>query len=145
MYLISDNSVYGISTGPGINDYLVSSKIGITPSTAQTIGCSSEYIVTLDNTGLIYQPDAAGKYLEIYSTHGKPVYKYVHFKDLFDWSHNTSHSSLYPDVLKIKNNNYFETKFLKMPFLYNLQIHIWLLCGMDVLASGWPDHRFVNL
>ena len=120
--MISDNSVYGISTGPGINDYLVSSKIGITPSTAQTIGCSSEYIVTLDNTGLIYQPDAAGKYLEIYSTHGKPVYKYVHFKDLFDWSHNTSHSSLYPDVLKIKTIIVEKQNLAKMPFVYYLQI-----------------------
>ena len=43
-----------------------------------------------------------------------------------------------------KNNNCCETKFVKMPFVYYLQIHIWLLCGVDVLASGWPDHGFVN-
>ena len=28
--------------------------------------------------------------------------------------------------------------------LFTLQIYIWLLCGLDVLASGWPDHGFVN-
>ena len=31
-----------------------------------------------------------------------------------------------------------------MPVIYHLPIHIWLLCGLDVLASGWPDHGFVD-
>ena len=31
-----------------------------------------------------------------------------------------------------------------MPFVYYLQIHFWLLCGLDVLAVGLPDYGFVN-
>ena len=84
--MVSDNSVYGISTGPGISDYLVSSKIDITAiqnQQSQIIGCRSEYTVTLDVTGQIHQPDTAGTYLEIYSTDGKPVYKYHIFKNFF--------------------------------------------------------------
>ena len=30
-----------------------------------------------------------------------------------------------------------------MPFFYYLQIHIWLLCSLGVLTSGWPGHGFV--
>ena len=34
-------------------------------------------------------------------------------KDWFDRGHNPSYSTLYPDVLKIKKNNYCETKICK--------------------------------
>ena len=27
--------------------------------------------------------------------------------------------------------------------IYNLQIHFWLLCSLDVLAAGWPDYGFI--
>ena len=49
-------------------------------------------------------------------------------KDLFD-------RTLYPYVLKIKTIIVVKQNFAKMPFIYYLQIHIWLLCGLDVLAS----------
>ena len=47
-----------------------------------------------------------------------------------------------------KNNNCCETNFCKNAICLlstNLQIHIWLLCSLDTLTSGWPDHGFVNL
>ena len=46
-----------------------------------------------------------------------------------------------------KNNNCYETKIFKNAICLlftNLQIHFWLLCGLDVLAAGWPDYGFVN-
>ena len=64
--------------------------------------------------------------------------------DLFDWSHNPLHLTLYPDVLKIKKTIIFlKIKFAKMPFVSKLQIHFWLLCGLDILAAEWPDYGFV--
>ena len=39
-------------------------------------------------------------------------------KDLFDQSHNPSHSTLYPDVLKIKTIIVVKQIFAKMPFVY---------------------------
>ena len=39
-------------------------------------------------------------------------------KDLFDQSHNLLHSSLYPDVLKIKTIIVEKQNFAKMPFDY---------------------------
>ena len=57
-------------------------------------------------------------------------------KDLFDWGHNSSHLTLYPDVLKIKTIIVVLQKISKMPFVYYLQIHFWLLCSLDVLAAG---------
>ena len=71
--------MYGIRTGPGINDFSVSSKIQITPIQDHQIqinGCRSIYKVILDAAGLYYQPDIAGNYLEVYSIDGKPIYKY---------------------------------------------------------------------
>ena len=72
--------MYGIRTGPGINDFSVSSKIAITPIHHHQIqihsGCRSIYKVILDATGLFHQPDIAGNYLEVYSFDGKPIYKY---------------------------------------------------------------------
>ena len=44
-------------------------------------------------------------------------------KDLFDWSHNPSHSTLYPDVLKIKTIIVEKQSFTKMPFIYYLQVY----------------------
>ena len=70
----------------------------------------------------------------------------IETKDWFDWDHNLSHLTLYPDVLK-KNNNCCETKIFKnaISLLFtNLQIHFWLLCGLDILAAGWPDYGFVK-
>ena len=58
-------------------------------------------------------------------------------KDMFDREHNPSHSTLYADVLKIhKYNNCCEIFFFKDAIFYYLQIHFWLLCGLDVLAAG---------
>ena len=71
--------MYGIRTGPGIQDFSVSSKIEIIPIQHHQIklnGCQSIYKIVLDDTGLFYQPDLAGNYLEVYSIDGKPVYKY---------------------------------------------------------------------
>ena len=65
-------------------------------------------------------------------------------KDLFDWSHNPSHSILYPDVLKIKTMIFVKQNFAKMPFVYYLQIHFWQLWSWDVLAAGLSDYRCVN-
>ena len=39
-------------------------------------------------------------------------------KDLFDRSHNLSHYTLYPDVLKIKTIIIEKQNFAKMPFVY---------------------------
>ena len=44
-------------------------------------------------------------------------------KDLFDPNHNASHSTLYPDVLKIKTIIVVKQKFAKTPFVYYLQIY----------------------
>ena len=58
-------------------------------------------------------------------------------KDLFDHSHNLSHSTLYPDVLKIKTIPIvLKQKFAKIPFVYYLQIHN--------LATLLPGHRSQN-
>ena len=38
-------------------------------------------------------------------------------KDVFDQRHNPSHSTLYPDVLKIKTIIVVKQKFDKMPFV----------------------------
>ena len=67
------------------------------------------------------------------------------YKDLFDRDHNPSHFTMYPDVLKIKTIIVAKQKFAKIPFVYYLQIHFWLLCGLDVLTAVWPDNGFVNL
>ena len=32
-----------------------------------------------------------------------------------------------------------------MSFVYYLQIHFMLLCGLDILEVGWPDYGFVNI
>ena len=47
----------------------------------------------------------------------------INSKDLFDWSHNPSHSTLYPDVLKIKTIIVEKQNFTKMPFVYYLQVN----------------------
>ena len=39
-------------------------------------------------------------------------------KDLFDWFHNPSHSTLYPDVLKMKTILVEKQNFIKMSFVY---------------------------
>ena len=39
-------------------------------------------------------------------------------KDLFDRSHNPSHSTLYPEVFKIKTIIVAKQKFAKMPLVY---------------------------
>ena len=44
-------------------------------------------------------------------------------KDLFDRSHNPSHSTLYPDVLKINTMIDEKQNLAKMPFFYCLQIN----------------------
>ena len=41
-------------------------------------------------------------------------------KDLFDRSHNPSHLTMYPDVLKIKTIIVVKQIFAKMPFVYYL-------------------------
>ena len=46
----------------------------------------------------------------------------IETKDWFDWDHNLSHLTLYPDVLK-KTTIVVKQKFSKMPFLYYLQIY----------------------
>ena len=66
-------------------------------------------------------------------------------KDLFDLSHNPSHSTLYPDVLKIKTIIVVKQIFAKMPFVYLLQIH-----NLATLLPWRPSCRvvrngFVNL
>ena len=66
-------------------------------------------------------------------------------KDLFDRRIYPSHLTLHADVLKIKTIIVVNQKFAKMPFVYYLQIHFWLLCSLDVLAAGWPDYGFINL
>ena len=45
------------------------------------------------------------------------------FKDVFDRSHNPSHSRLYPDVLKIKTIIVLKQNFSKIPFVYYLPIY----------------------
>ena len=44
-------------------------------------------------------------------------------KALFYHSHNPPHSTLYPDVLKIKTIIVVKYKLVKMPFVYYLQIY----------------------
>ena len=44
------------------------------------------------------------------------------YKDLFNWSHNASHSSLHPDVLKIKTIIVEKQNLGKIPFIYYLKI-----------------------
>ena len=64
-------------------------------------------------------------------------------KDLFDSTHNSSHSTLYPDVLKIKNNNCCETKICKNAICLlfkNLQIHNLA----TLLLPGRPSCRIVR-
>ena len=76
-------------------------------------------------------------------------YRHPWYKDLFDREHNPSHSSLCPDVLKIKTIIVVNKKFAKMPFVYYLQIYKsisgYSIYGLDVLAAGWPDYGWVNL
>ena len=65
------------------------------------------------------------------------------FKDLIDRSHNTSHLTLYPDVLKIKTIIVVKPIFAKMPFVFllitNLQIH-----NLATLLRGRPSCRVVR-
>ena len=47
-----------------------------------------------------------------------------------------------------KNNNCCEIFFFKNAIcllITNLQIHFWLLCGLDILEAGGPDYGFVNI
>ena len=64
-------------------------------------------------------------------------------KDLIDRSHNTSHLTLYPDVLKIKNNNGCETNISKnatcLLLITNLQIH-----NLATLLPERPSCRVVS-
>ena len=59
--------------------------------------------------------DSTYKYMLLYSEVPK-------YKDLFDWSYNPSHLTLYPDVLKIKTIIIEKQNFSKTPFVYYLQI-----------------------
>ena len=65
------------------------------------------------------------------------------YKDWFDWDHNPSHLTLYPDVLKVKTIIFGEIVFPKMLLVYfvftNLQIH-----HLATLLAGCPDYGFVN-
>ena len=65
-------------------------------------------------------------------------------KDLFYRWQNVSNSTLYPDVWKQKQQLLLNKIFQKCHFFY-LRIHIWLLCGSDILAAVWPDDGFENL
>ena len=56
-------------------------------------------------------------------------------KDMFERTHIPSHLTLHPDVLKIKTIIVLKQKISKMPFVYYLQIHFWLLCSLEVLAK----------
>ena len=60
-------------------------------------------------------------------------------KDLFDHGHNRSHSTLYPDVFKIKTIIIVKQIFAKMPFVYYLQIH-----NLATLLPGRPSCRVVR-
>ena len=63
-----------------------------------------------------------------------------HLKDLFDRRHNLSHSTLYPDVLKIKTIIVVKQKFSKLPFVYYyLQIH-----NLATLLPRCPSCRVVR-
>ena len=62
--------------------------------------------------------------------------KIIETKDWLDWDHNMSHLTLYPDVLEIKTIIDVKQKFAKIPFVYYLQIHFWLLFGLDFLVAG---------
>ena len=53
-------------------------------------------------------------------------------KDLFDWGHNPSHSTLYPDVLKIKTTIVEKKNFAKMPFVYYL-----LYKSISDISAAW--------
>ena len=65
------------------------------------------------------------------------------FKDLFDWSHNPSHSLLYPDVLKIKTIIVVKQLFEKMPFVFiNYKSIIWQPCCPDVQAAELSEMDF---
>ena len=39
-------------------------------------------------------------------------------KDLFDQDHNSSHLTMYPDILKLKTIIVVKQKFAKLPFVY---------------------------
>ena len=49
----------------------------------------------------------------------KPIQKPPKGKDLFDCSHNSSHSTLYPGILKIKTIIVEKQNFVKMLFAYH--------------------------
>ena len=58
-------------------------------------------------------------------------------------SHNSSHSTLYPDVLKIKTIIVEKKNCSNMPLVYYLQIHFWQLCSLDV-AERIPGTSWVQ-
>ena len=60
-------------------------------------------------------------------------------------SHNPSHLTFYPDVLKIKTIIVVKQIFSKMPFVYYLQINksiIWQPCCQDVQAAELSEIDF---
>ena len=57
--------------------------------------------------------------MDFNSTYYNDVQK---FKDMFDWSDNPSHLTLYPDVLK-KKPIVEKQNLTKMPFVYYLQVY----------------------
>ena len=61
---------------------------------------------------------------------------------MFDRGHNPSHSTLYPDVLKIKTIIVAKQIFSKMPFVYYLQITNPYLA---TLRLGRPGSRVAGL
>ena len=60
------------------------------------------------------------------------------FKDVFDRSHNPSHSTLYPDVLKIKTIIVVKFFFSKMPF-FDYYIHYKSIFGYSVEWTSWQQ------
>ena len=84
------------------------------------------------------------QYYEYYSLKIKKYFKEVFIKDLFDRSHNSSHSTLYPDVLIIKTI-IVEKNFGKMPFVYKLQTYKSISDNSAAwTAARLPDYGFVN-
>ena len=66
-------------------------------------------------------------------------------KVLFDWSHNSSHLTMYPYVLKIKTIIVVKQKFAKMQFVYYLQIYKSISCYSAAWTSWEQGRQIMDL
>ena len=96
--------------------------------------------ILLSIIGLIYNGCLIGAVF--YSIEYQIDINWCSGKDLFDQSHNPSHSTLYPDVLKIKTIIVEKQNFTKMLFVYFLQVYK-SISDNSAAWTSW-DYGFVN-